>query len=142
MKVDRRILLRDFIIVNAAGVSGIFVLLMGILLKKWSYIPEYSCAFLSATHMYCPGCGGTRALFSLLGGDIPASLVYNPSVVLGALIIIYYEVTVVMTIFSRKGRVYYYRNPWPVYVYIAVILVYAVVRDILLVGFGIDLLLS
>lgn len=141
MNTNKKALKRDFIIVNISGISGILVLFMGMLLKEWKYIPEYKCAFLQTTHMYCPGCGGTRAVFSLLAGNVIKSLCYNPAVVLGALLILYYEITVIMTIFSEKNKVYYCRSLWPVYIYVLVILIFAVVRDILLVGFGIDLLL-
>ena len=140
MNINRKTLKRDFIIVNISGISGIIVLFMGMLLKEWRYIPEYQCAFLKTTHMYCPGCGGTRAVFSLLAGNVIKSLCYNPAVVLGALLVLYYEITVIMTICSKKGRVYYCRSPWPVYIYVLIVLIFAVVRDVLLVVFGIDLL--
>ena len=140
MDKRRRILVRDFIIVNAAGVIGALVLLCSIMLIESGIVPKYKCAFLRLTHMYCPGCGGTRAFFALLKGNIPASLCYNPAVVLGAGVIMYYEITVLMSIFSKKGKIYYSRKPWILYLYIAIVLVYCIVRNILLAGFGIDLM--
>ena len=41
-----------------------------------------SCAFHEVTGLYCPGCGSTRFLHSLLQGDIAAALGYNPLAVL------------------------------------------------------------
>lgn len=38
------------------------------------------CWFYSEYHIYCPGCGCTRALTALLRGDILRSLYYNPAV--------------------------------------------------------------
>lgn len=38
------------------------------------------CLFRSVTGLYCPGCGGTRALKYLLRGDIGRSLWYHPLV--------------------------------------------------------------
>lgn len=39
------------------------------------------CAFLSATGFYCPGCGGTRALFCLARGDWLGALGHYPALV-------------------------------------------------------------
>lgn len=47
--------------------------------KIISWLPE--CTFLSATGLYCPGCGGTRAVKSLLRGDLIRSFLYHPFVV-------------------------------------------------------------
>ena len=40
------------------------------------------CAFHEVTGLYCPGCGSTRCLHSLLNGDMAAALGYNPLTVL------------------------------------------------------------
>lgn len=40
-----------------------------------------SCVFRSLFGMYCPGCGGTRAVLELLRGHILRSLWYHPVVV-------------------------------------------------------------
>ncbi len=38
------------------------------------------CTFYTTTGFYCPGCGGTRAVFALFHGDILKSLFYHPVV--------------------------------------------------------------
>src|SRR5690349_14083459 len=38
------------------------------------------CPILAYTGMQCPGCGGTRALYSLFHGDLAASFAMNPLV--------------------------------------------------------------
>ncbi|MDD3155447.1 MAG: DUF2752 domain-containing protein [Victivallaceae bacterium] len=42
---------------------------------KSRFLPP--CLFLEATHLYCPGCGNTRALHALLHGELLASLRCN-----------------------------------------------------------------
>lgn len=42
------------------------------------YMPP--CSFYTATGFYCPGCGGTRAVFAFMRGDILKSLFYHPFV--------------------------------------------------------------
>lgn len=38
------------------------------------------CAFHAATGYYCPGCGGTRAVYALLHGHLFRSVLYHPFV--------------------------------------------------------------
>lgn len=40
----------------------------------------FPCMFHSLTGLYCPGCGGTRAVRSLLRGDLRMSFQYHPLV--------------------------------------------------------------
>lgn len=40
-----------------------------------------SCPFHALTGLYCPGCGSTRALYSLLHGDAVQALAMNPLLV-------------------------------------------------------------
>lgn len=58
------------------------------------------CPFLHITGWQCPGCGGTRSMFSLLNGDIITSLQMNPIVVAGYLSVILALVGVVV---GRRG---------------------------------------
>lgn len=46
------------------------------------------CVLLHLTGLQCPGCGGTRALYSLLHGDVLGSLQMNPLVIAGYLAVI------------------------------------------------------
>lgn len=44
--------------------------------RIFGYLPE--CMFHRVTGLYCPGCGGTRALLLLLRGEIARSFCYHP----------------------------------------------------------------
>lgn len=50
------------------------------------FLPDMPCFFLSALNMYCPGCGGTRALKALLHGKFLLSLWYHPLVLYAAVV--------------------------------------------------------
>ncbi len=59
----------------AAGGTGLAGLL-------WRFNPATSrffppCPFHALTGLYCPGCGSTRALYSLVHGDVAAAWRYN-----------------------------------------------------------------
>jgi len=43
-------------------------------------LPDMPCVFLQVLGIYCPGCGGTRAVDALLRGDFLQSFMYHPLV--------------------------------------------------------------
>lgn len=51
-----------------------------------SHHVSYTCPFYAFTKIYCPGCGGTRALLALLEGHIFLALHENPAVILLSLL--------------------------------------------------------
>lgn len=61
------------------------VLILGTIFIKltlnfWvNIMPE--CFFLKITGFYCPGCGGTRAVISMLNGNFIRAFRYNPGIV-------------------------------------------------------------
>ena len=42
------------------------------------YLEKVPCIFLKLTNLYCPGCGATRCILSLLKGNIKEAFQYNP----------------------------------------------------------------
>ncbi len=76
--------------VGLSTVSGLVVLHAGAL-AFFSVRNPYAetifppCPILHLTGWQCPGCGGTRAMYSFLFGDILSSLAMNPLVVAGYL---------------------------------------------------------
>lgn len=60
----------------AAGSAGV-ALYFGVILKRFK-MP--SCVFSSWLRIYCPGCGGTRAVEALLHGHVLESVWYHPLV--------------------------------------------------------------
>lgn len=91
------------------------------------------CPFYALTHLWCPGCGGTRALYQLLHLNFAEALHYNALVAVAAPLFLmwfafwYYSVT-------RHGRSPAFRMPRAVMVglYVLVVL-FAVARN---TGFG------
>ncbi|MDE6636406.1 MAG: DUF2752 domain-containing protein [Lachnospiraceae bacterium] len=65
------------LIILFAGVTGIFVITHYNIDINDYIMP---CTLNHLTGLYCPGCGGTRALRYLLCGRILTSLYYNPIV--------------------------------------------------------------
>ena len=138
-KMDYGILWKDFMIVNAAlGGSALFVVAV-MLLQRYHLIPSIPCFVYAFFNVYCPGCGGTRALFALFHGEVLHSLIYNPAILLGVVLILYYEAGAVITLIRRNGKIYFYQKPSLLYAYLAIVIVFALIRNWLLIAFQIDL---
>ncbi len=93
-----------------------------------------TCPFLALTGMYCPGCGGLRAVHALVHGEVGTALERNPLVVGVA-------VLVGLVWFGWLLRLLGVRQSWavpgrgsgsPVAVWsaLALVLVFAVVRNL------------
>lgn len=69
-------------------ILGKIFLIIGILTLIVLYVTDFKiisgiakCVFFEKTGLYCPGCGGTRAVISLLRGNIVLSFLYHPFVI-------------------------------------------------------------
>ncbi|MDY6351438.1 MAG: DUF2752 domain-containing protein [Lachnospiraceae bacterium] len=63
----------------------------------------FLCIFHEVTGLYCPGCGGTRALGFLLHGHPLLSLWYHPLVIYGVFLIIYYCIRAVTALIAKEN---------------------------------------
>jgi hypothetical protein len=63
----------------AGAAMGALSLIMAVVYNfspsQYGFYPR--CPFYAATHLLCPGCGATRALYSILHGDLRTALHYN-----------------------------------------------------------------
>ena len=62
------------------------------------------CIFHKLTGLYCPGCGGTRAVYWLLKGNVAYSLHYHSIVLYGAVLYVWYMLSNTVQYVSR-GRI-------------------------------------
>lgn len=95
---------------------------------------RFLCPFSFFAHLYCPGCGATRALAALLHLDLPRALAANPCVPLLALVLLYYEVAFLRAALRGRGRV----SSLPAILFAYALLAFFLLRNLLLVGFHID----
>ena len=100
----------------------------------------FPCVFQLLTGLYCPGCGGTRAVKYLLRGNIRMSIQYHPLVCYMAVIVML-EVTSwgLARILKRPG-LHIKRYDTFVYLGIVIIVVNWIWKNCMLVVKGIDLL--
>ena len=89
------------------------------------------CLFHQITGYYCPGCGITRCLFSLLERKIYQAFMYNQLVfILLPFIILYFIYTTYVYIFNKKNTII---NKIPNYMYIILLIIvisYGIIRNL------------
>ena len=98
------------------------------------------CVLYAYFGLYCPGCGGTRAFISLLHGHFLLSLWYHPLVLYSALLFGAFMITQAL---ARLTRFRYFRglsfHNWYLYVAIGIVGFNWVIKNILLLVWGIRL---
>lgn len=100
-------------------------------------LPPIPCFFNTFFHMYCPGCGGTRALSALLHGKILLSVWYHPLVPYTAVIYLGFMITQGLHRIGVKrvqGWKFHIRYLW---IALGIIIVNFIVKNILRLCFGI-----
>lgn len=68
------------------------------------------CIFHVLTGLYCPGCGGTRALESLLSGHLLVSFFYHPLVLYCAVLAVVFVVSYGLYFITKREK---FRLPFP-----------------------------
>lgn len=82
--------------------SVVLLYLIALFVAKNITLPP--CITYTFFHIYCPGCGMTRSVISLLNGDILLSLRQNVFIVLGVVILLLYYIEFVLKVFGRNIR--------------------------------------
>lgn len=100
----------------------------------------FPCVFHSITGLYCPGCGMTRAVKSLLGGRILDSLRYNPVAFYVAAVVLVELAGYLLAKKLHKPGLHIRHYEMFLYIGIAVMLVNWGIKDYYLIFRGIDLL--
>ena len=127
---------------------ALFLFLGGILLLFLYHYFDYAffgikdpCFFKVYLHIYCPGCGGTRAVDAFLHGHFVQSFLYHPFIIyVFALFLMYFIPATYTFIMKRDGKLHYKFHIAPLWVLLGIIVIHFIGRNILLVCFGIDYL--
>ncbi len=62
------------------------------------------CVFQKTFGLYCPGCGGSRALNALLRFDFPESFIYYPPIILCALLILITDLQLAVFLIKKDKK--------------------------------------
>lgn len=97
----------------------------------------WQCVCARFFHLYCPGCGGTRALGALFRFDLLGALRLNALVPLGAALFLYYDVRAAVAIARREPLAVRVANAVWIGVLIFLLL-FTVGRNVALIACGYD----
>lgn len=127
-----------------AALPCAILLLVGLCCLYFALAPRFtflsvSCPFKRVFCLYCPGCGGTRAVSALLRGDVLTSVRSNPVVMWGLVLGIWQYARMARS-YIRRDRACFRIPSWSWISLIAVILGVFAVRNLLLVFAGYDYL--
>lgn len=79
--------------------------------------------------LYCPGCGVTRMLLSLLKGNFYQAFRYNPLVFVLLPFLITYYLDYLYSFFKNKKTKFHVLEPSAWYVLIGIFLIYGILRN-------------
>lgn len=98
------------------------------------------CPFHALTGLYCPGCGGTRAVWYLLHGHFLLSFRFHP-LVLYAVVALLGEMAVFLAAKAgRRSKICPGHEKYLLYVAVGIVAVNFVVKNYFLIRYGVDLL--
>ena len=131
-----------FILIN---VTLLLLALGYLLLLDLTEGDSLSMIFMCPTYVllvvYCPGCGATRAVRSFFSGRFIKSFLYNPAIFLSILLFLAYDVAALIAILKKKDKISL-PKPWMYIAIGSVMLLNWLIRNILLLAFGIDIPMS
>lgn len=138
-KISCAVCLINVCLIVLAGMTVIYLKKRGITVE-WllSFLP--SCVFHSMTGLYCPGCGGTRAVLELMKGHLLQSLWYHPIVLYVVILYIRYLLEhMVRWLSSGKYPITCGYRSWYGYGAAVIIIVNLIIKNFLLLVCGIQL---
>ncbi len=93
------------------------------------------CPIKKVTGLYCPGCGVTRMLLSLLKGQLYQAFRYNPLIFITLPFFIIYYIDYLYALYKNKKNKLHVLEPNIWYVLIGIFLIYGILRNIPLFDF-------
>ena len=135
--IDKYFYITGWIILTIVAAVAVYFKIFGTAILEKA--PK--CTLHAVTGYYCPGCGGTRAVFALFRGDIIRSFKFHPFVPYTALVGGWFMISQTLQRITR-GRLHIGMHFRAIYMWIAIalILVNCLVKNAFILIYGIHLL--
>lgn len=116
------------------------LVLLGYLYEKvWIRIWRFPCLMDSLLGLYCPGCGGTRAVRALLKGELLQALWMHPLVPFAALLFCGFFLTQTLEKLKVPGIKGWRFHGWYLYASLGLVITNFLVKNILRLCFSVTL---
>lgn len=136
MKIKVNVRHPIFLALHGAGI--LMALLFPLYMKAASWISSVlGGCLMHRFFIYCPLCGGTRAVAELLRFDFAAAWNYNAFVVLLCFAILALDVWAWVRYFQKKEPLIIFPK-WSWIVFCVVLIIYFILRNCFMIFFGID----
>ena len=109
----------------AVIITTLLLILMCMIYVSIGKPPICNCWIYDNFGIYCPGCGCTRALMSLMEGNILQSLYYNPTVLYAVIVLIIYIVSNTIAKILKKENSKFVLKYTPLLIYVGIFILIA-----------------
>lgn len=96
------------------------------------------CMFKQTFHLYCPGCGGTRAIEALLNLQPLVSFLYHPMIIYIVIWLGFFYIKIGIQIKKQKGLADFYISLLPLWGLPVLLILFFFMRNLLLVYCNVD----
>lgn len=117
---------KALVIVAPFAVLAVCALIAWFVLR---HVTLWPCPSYTLLHIYCPGCGSTRAVGALMHGDVLLSLRQNPAIVVMLLLAVLYYLEFALKVWGVRFRVPPLHNMRFIAALLILWVAYAVVRN-------------
>ena len=137
-KAKRQVTLEDELFqIGIAALAAVLMLAVLYLCLLRRILPPIPCFFTTVLGIYCPGCGGTRALIAMLHGHFLKALWYHPLIPYTAVIYLGFMLTQGLNRLGLKRvRPWQFHN-WYLWGGLTLMIVNFILKNVLRLGFGI-----
>ena len=101
---------------------------------------QMPCVFQELTGLYCPGCGGTRALKALLKGDVITSILYHPLILYVVFVAVLFAFSYLIYAKTKNPKFHLHFDNKYAYIGIGIIVINFVIKNYYLMFEATDLL--
>lgn len=126
-----------FMLFNLAILFGAAMLPIYRRLADGALKPYIYCFQNKYLHIYCPTCGITRMLDSLLHFDIIGAARANICLLILVFFAAYFDIRALIALLRREEKILKVRAIY-VYIFIGALIAFGILRNVLLIRFGID----
>lgn len=128
---------KQFLLMHIIAVAAVLLLPLYTKLTDYLSFGITKCLLHDVFYLYCPLCGGTRAVMALLRLNVAEAFRCNAFVVLCLPIALFFYLRAWWRL--RRGEEKLWQVPaWLWITVVSVMILYGILRNVLMIGFGID----